>query len=40
MIFPVIGHKVAMPSNPEMKKIIEDLMALDGMTMAMFKDQT
>ena len=27
VIFPIIGTKVALPSNPEMRKIMEDLMA-------------
>jgi hypothetical protein len=26
VIMPIIGHKVKLPSHPEMRKIIEDIM--------------
>ena len=38
VIFPIIGHKVAFPSNPEMRKIMEELMNKDGISMAMFEN--
>ena len=40
VIFPIIGHKVPLPTNPDMKKIMEELMAKDGVTMAMFNHQS
>mmetsp|Transcript_17628 Transcript_17628/g.29779 ORF Transcript_17628/g.29779 Transcript_17628/m.29779 type:complete len:152 (+) Transcript_17628:1655-2110(+) len=40
VIFPIIGHKVKLPSNPEMSKIIEDIMAEDGINMQTFVQQT
>lgn len=36
VIFPILGHKVKMPSNPDMRQIIEDLMKKDNMTMDQF----
>lgn len=36
VIFPIIGHKVKMPTNPDMRKMIEDIMEKDGMSMAKF----
>ena len=36
VILPIIGHKVQMPSNPEMKQIYEQIMAEDKMTMEKF----
>ena len=36
MILPIIGHKVKMPVNPEMKAIVEAIMHKDGMSMAQF----
>ena len=36
VIFPILGHKVEMPSNPFMKKIVEDIMAEDDITMEKF----
>jgi len=39
VIFPIIGHKVQMPSNPELCKIVEDIMLEDNMTMAKFQSQ-
>ena len=37
VIFPILGHKVKMPSNPDMRKILEDLMKKDNMTMEQFQ---
>lgn len=37
VIFPIVGHKVGLPTNPEMRKLIEDLMAKDGMSMSKFE---
>lgn len=36
VIFPIIGYLVKMPSNPEMRKIVDDIMAEDSITMDMF----
>jgi tRNA(Glu) U13 pseudouridine synthase TruD len=36
VIMPLIGHKVKMPSNPEMKQLYETIMAEDQMTMDKF----
>jgi tRNA(Glu) U13 pseudouridine synthase TruD len=36
VILPIIGHKVKMPTNPVMKKIIEDIMKEDDMSMVQF----
>ena len=36
VIFPIIGYLVKMPSNPEMWKIVDDIMAEDSITMDMF----
>ena len=33
VIFPIIGHKVKMPSNPDMKALMERIMAEDKMSM-------
>jgi tRNA(Glu) U13 pseudouridine synthase TruD len=38
VIFPVIGHKVKMPENAEMKKLIQEIMAKDKVTMEMFEN--
>mgnify|MGYP002631873603 CR=1 FL=1 len=40
VIFPIIGHKVKMPSNPDMCALIEELMAKDDMSMAKFNAQS
>lgn len=37
VVFPIIGHSVRMPSNPEMYKIVDDIMAEDSITMEMFQ---
>ena len=39
VIFPVIGSKVKLPSNPDMRAIIEEIMAKDNMTIAKFNSQ-
>ena len=31
VIFPILGHKVKMPKNADMRKILEDLMKKDNM---------
>jgi tRNA pseudouridine13 synthase len=36
VVFPIIGHEVKMPLNPEMNKIVKDTMEEDQITMAMF----
>jgi len=36
VVFPIIGHEVKMPANPEMNKIVKDIMTEDHITMAMF----
>ena len=36
VIFPVVGSKVKLPSNPEMRAIIEEIMAKDNMSIAKF----
>jgi tRNA(Glu) U13 pseudouridine synthase TruD len=36
VILPIIGHKVKMPSNPEMRQIIETIMKEDNMSMDEF----
>ena len=36
VVFPIIGYSVRMPSNPEMRKIVDDIMAEDSITMGMF----
>jgi len=40
VIFPIIGHKVKMPSNPDMCAIIEEFMAKDDISMAKFNAQS
>jgi tRNA(Glu) U13 pseudouridine synthase TruD len=37
VIFPIIGHKVGMPKNDEMRKLYEDAMLEDKITMDMFE---
>lgn len=36
VIFPMIGFKVKMPSNPILRQIMEDVMKEDNMSIAMF----
>jgi len=37
VIFPILGHKVKMPSHPDMKAIVEAIMAEDGISMQTFE---
>jgi hypothetical protein len=36
VIFPIIGHSVSLPNNPDLRKIIEDIMKEDDITIAKF----
>ena len=38
VLFPIVGHKVGLPSNAEMRKITEDVMAEDGISEQKYKD--
>ena len=37
VILPILGHKVKMPSNSEIKSIFEKIMAEDNMDMDKFR---
>lgn len=38
VVLPIVGHKVKMPTHPEISKIISDIMAEDGMSMQQFNN--
>jgi tRNA(Glu) U13 pseudouridine synthase TruD len=40
VIFPIIGHSVSFPNNPDLRKIIEDIMKEDDITIAKFISQS
>lgn len=39
VIFPIVGYKVKMPAHPGMRKIVEDIMAEDNMSIDKFTSQ-
>lgn len=34
VVCPMVGHNIRLPKNDDLRKIIEDIMAEDGITMA------
>jgi len=37
VVMPIIGHKVPLPANPDLKAIMEGIMAEDNITLEKFK---